>query len=655
MGPDVAIGPYVIRRRLATGGMAEVYVAERGGPHGFTKRVALKRILPQHAAEPDFVGMFIDEAKLAATLDHPNIVQVFDFGEADGTLFLAMELVEGSNVNRLLRTASGRSVEVPVDVALHVVSQAAGALAYAHRHRDAQGQPLDFVHRDVSPANLLLTADGHVKLTDFGIAKVGTRSRRTRDGHVRGKLGYMSPEQVMGKPLDGRSDVFTLMTVLAELLIGKPLFGKGQELDVLLRIRDANLTALAESPRQIPRDVMALLERGLTRRPHDRPSAAELGGLVDEIARRRGFGHGAVRLSRLLARLGLIEAPEMRPAELGGDLTSAIDTSLLDGEGPPRPSRLHAATTSPAVYSVQRSDGTVVGPMSFPKLVQLITSGQVSARTLIQKADGDFEAARGLPELTRFMTSPALQWRLDELSGAERRGQLGRAALLQPVYAIMRDRATGVLHLWDEERRKKIYFVEGQPEFVASTDRSELLGEYLVDHGHCLRMEVEMALALLPRYSGRLGDALVGLGVLRPVELFRAITEQVRARLLEAFRWRRGRWAFVRDLRSHEETFPIGAAGFELLRDAVGEAHLEELEAALAPHWERAIATRADAPVAVDRFGLDARSHALLTGLRGDRTLGSLLVAASAAQPTLEGTYRALYLGLCCELVALVS
>src|SRR5687768_6189603 len=160
------LGPYRIERRLATGGMAEVYVAHRLGPHGFSKRVALKCILPQHARDPDFVSMFIDEARLAAQLDHPSIVQVFDFGEAEGALFLAMEFVDGTNANRLLRAVAANREGVPLASALHIAAEAARALGYAHHAVDDAGEPLGLVHRDVSPANLLLTKRGQCKLSD---------------------------------------------------------------------------------------------------------------------------------------------------------------------------------------------------------------------------------------------------------------------------------------------------------------------------------------------------------------------------------------------------------------------------------------------------------------------------------------------------------
>jgi serine/threonine-protein kinase len=642
------LGPYRIERRLAAGGMAEVFVARREGPHGFFKRVALKRILPQFSSDPDFVAMFIDEARLAAMLEHPNIVQVFDFGTHGDDLVLVMELVDGSNVSRLLRAAPADD-QVPWDVALHIAYQTAQALDYAHHAVDDGGESLEFVHRDVSPANILLTRTGHVKLTDFGIATVRSRAPTTEDGQVRGKLGYMSPEQVLGKELDGKSDVFTLSTVLAELLIGEPLFQGESELNVLLQIRDADLRVLARCERRIPQDIRALVLRGLQRDPTERPGAGAFAEACAEIMRRRGMGHGPDRLARLLSQLKLVEgeAPEIHlpdaevPALVDSDLMHHAGQELI---GP-------QAVTSPIIYRVQLPDGSVMGPMSYPRLIQLLTTAAIDSRSCrISKTDGTYLEPSQLPELTRFVTSPGLQWKLEELAQAEKQGQLRAATLLPVFYDIVSKRQTGVLHLWQRNRRKKIYFVDGKPEFVASTDKSELLGEYLVATGQCLRMEVEMALALLPKYGGRLGDALVGLGILRPVELFRAITEQVRGRLMEAFRWRRGEWAFVRGARSHEETFPMGQDPYELLRDAASEAHLEEIESVLEPLRERVVERSEEGP-SLSVFRLDPGWVRALDAVSGDTTLGGLLARESAAGGDLEPVYRALYLGLACGLV----
>jgi len=644
------LGPYLIEERLATGGMAEVFVAKRTGPHGFFKRVALKRILPQFARDADFVSMFVDEARLAGRLEHPNVVQVFDFGDIEGELFLAMELVVGTNVNRLLRAVSARNESVPLETALHILSQTAHALAYAHRARDDEGKPLGIVHRDVSPANILLTHTGHVKLSDFGIARMSGKDTRTDDGHVRGKLGYMSPEQVMGKELDGRSDVFTLTTVFAEMLLAEPLFGSGSDLDVLIRIRDADLRVLERSPRRLPQDVMKIIRMGLEPDPKDRPSSSAFADAVDEIVRRRGIVRGPDALARLLLQLDLVRGTKAdRDAlEAGARPTWTLDTTGVNAQ---TEQLGDVAQGTPPIYRVRRADRTIVGPLSYPRLVQMITCGDVNADTAVSKEGGPFELASVLPELTRFVHSPALQWRPEETSYATRRGVLGAARLLGVVHGIASARETGVLHLFDNDRRKKIYFVEGRPDFVASTDKNELLGEYLVATGVCLRMEVEMALALLPRYGGHLGDALVGLGILRPVELFRATSAQVRAKYLEAFRWRTGEWAYVPGLRAQEETYPLGHETTELLRDAALEAHPEELEAALSPLREKVLVREQAPPIPLSAFRAPAEWNRLLD-VHGDATLGAIVARESfSGGLDTEEVYRAFYLGLSCEIV----
>ena len=638
------MGPYRIERRLATGGMAEVFVARREGLHGFSKRVALKRILPQFASDPDFVWMFIDEARLAARLEHPNIVQVFDFGTMDEDLVLVMELVDGTNVSRLLRAGTEEAV-VPWDVALHIAYQTAQALEYAHHAVDDRGQFLEFVHRDVSPANILVTRTGHVKLADFGIATVRSRAPTTEDGQVRGKLGYMSPEQVLGRELTGKSDVFTLATVLSELLMGEPLFQGESELNILLQIRDADLRVLAKCQRHIPQDIRQLVLEGLRHEPEDRPSAGAFAEACAEVIRRRGMGHGSERLARLLSQIGLVDGDGSDPRGNARPLTALMGSDMV-GEDAGRLLRKPDKTT-PSIYRVRLPDGSEMGPVSFPRLVQLITTGVVDSHSRIKKGDGEFLKPHRLPELTRFVTSDGLQWKLEELAQAEKQGQIRTASLIPVVYGIVVARQTGVLHLWDSQRRKKIYFLQGRPEFVASTDKAELLGEHLVATGQCLRMEVEMALALLPSYGGRLGDALVGLGVLRPVELFRAITEQVRGRLMEAFRWRKGDWAFVKDVRSHEETFPLGQDPFEMLRDAAWQTHHEEIESVLAPLFEHLIVRNlVGAPASA--FHLPNEAYRVLESIKGESTLGGVIARYASAGRDIELVYRVLYLGLGC-------
>ena len=652
MGSQQTVGPYVIEKRLAAGGMAEVYVAKRLGPHGFSKRFALKRILPQHARDPDFVAMFIDEARLAARLEHPNIVQIVDFGEHESALFLAMELVAGTNVNRLLRAVAAREDAVPVDIALHIAHETARALAYAHSARDEQGAPLHIVHRDVSPANILLTHTGHVKLSDFGIARAACVDPRTDTGRLRGKVGYMSPEQVMGKPLDGRSDVFTLATVLAEMLIAEPLFGAGTDIEILMRVRDCDLRVLSASPKSVPSDVRRLLSLGLSRHAKNRPTADEFSDSIAELMHKRGYDASPDRLVKLLTRLELVEVQADDGRERNTSvvpLAFEIDrdaSSQTSTEQPPP-----GAPQDAPLWRVRLTNGEVFGPISFPKLVELITTGIIDARTQLAKDGEKYAPSTAFPELTRFVTSPGMQWGADEVRRATSRGNIALGSVLGVVFELCAARTTGVLHLADEKRKKKLYFVDGRPEFIASTDRRELLGEYLIDKGLCLKMEVDMALAVLPRYGGRLGDALVGLGVMRPVELFRAIADQVRERYLEAFQWSAGEWCFVPDARSHEETFPLRQDPYELLRESVLATPIVQVERIVAKYVDR-IYTRIQNPrVAPDAFRPPLPWLMLLDSITGDATMDAIFHRELQRGATREDLVRGLYWAVSCGLI----
>jgi serine/threonine-protein kinase len=231
------IGKYELLRKIAIGGMAEVFLAKAAGPMGFEKTLVVKQILPHLADDPKFVEMFLAEAKLAAQLNHPNVVQIFDFGEAEGHHFLAMEYVDGPNLRALVRRAQelGRPLDPPV--VAKIISLACEGLAYAHEFQDpATGQPLGLIHRDVSPDNILISKTGAVKVVDFGIAKAANKTQQTRTGVLKGKLAYMPPEQLRLHPMDLRVDVFALGMVLYELLTGVRPFDAVDEIAIMQAI-----------------------------------------------------------------------------------------------------------------------------------------------------------------------------------------------------------------------------------------------------------------------------------------------------------------------------------------------------------------------------------------------------------------------------------
>jgi serine/threonine-protein kinase len=655
------LGPYELVRRIATGGMAEVYLARRAGPHGFQKTVAVKRILPQFARDHDFVAMFVDEARVCARLGHPNIVQVFDFGEQDGELYMAMEYVDGTTGARLIRAAAIAGEEVPLDVCLHTTLSILRALEYAHDARDGDGKPLSLVHRDVSPGNVLIDRTGIVKLTDFGIARAAEIERRTDAGQLKGKLGYMSPEQVVGKELDARSDIFTLGIVFAEMLVLRPLFSGGKELDVLLRIRDADLSAIDRAGKRLPDDVRAVLFRALARDPGQRwPNATSFREALEEIVLRRRLPVGSSYLASFIEKLGLASAtvddeparPGTLPAHPPEGDTTTRRVLRSDPEGTPSAAR-GAEQVSPSIYRVRREDGTVLGPLAFASLIELFATGEVGSTCTIAMENGRFRPAADYPELTRFLNSPALAWDAELPTDAAEAGGVDPSRLPTRFFHLAVRRETGALVLRDGGRKRRIFFVEGSPECVTSTDKKELLGEFLIGRGQVLRMEVEMALAMLPRFGGRLGDALVGVGVLRPIELFRAIHEQTQERLVETFRWKTGEIAFARGVRSQEETFPLGVDSYELIGRGIRHGYSEkELEQMLAPVRDEPLEPVASPPVRREMFRLRDREGVALGAVRQGSTLRALmrdLTADGRAAP--EEVLRAVFLGLTCELL----
>ena len=267
------VGPYEILQPLGAGGMAETFVAVRRGPAGFEQRVCLKLILPGRSADPRFLEQFRDEARLLAQLRYAGIVQVHDFGHADGTHYMALELVDGVDLEKLLTLLKVANAPLPTSIALYIAAEVLAALHYAHSlHVD--GEPLGIVHRDISPSNILLSRHGEVKLTDFGIAKFNNRRHRTQSGHVKGKIAYMSPEQVRGDELDARSDLFTVGVVLHEMLTGIHPFEAPTEINLLSNILMGNRKPTRDLMPGAAPELVAVIDALLATDCEHRPQSA---------------------------------------------------------------------------------------------------------------------------------------------------------------------------------------------------------------------------------------------------------------------------------------------------------------------------------------------------------------------------------------------
>ncbi len=289
-------GKYLLLKQLAVGGMAEVYLAQQSGPAGFQKRCVIKRILPHLAADPHFLQMFLEEARIAARLSHPNIVQIYELGQlankntprpdgrrSGGDYFLAMEHVNGVDLQQIEDAQSARGGRVPLPIALRIISNVAEGLEHAHRATDG-GKPLGLVHRDVTPSNVVVSFDGVAKILDFGIAKAMAKTGQTEIGVVKGKLPYMSPEQVQGERLDGRSDLFSLGTVLYEFTLGRKPFNGDSAAHLAVQILQEEPPAPAALVDRFPQALSGILKKALAKHPRERyASARELQTAIDEF------------------------------------------------------------------------------------------------------------------------------------------------------------------------------------------------------------------------------------------------------------------------------------------------------------------------------------------------------------------------------------
>ncbi|MBA3396134.1 MAG: serine/threonine protein kinase [Deltaproteobacteria bacterium] len=507
-----AIGRYQIIDRVAIGGMAELFKATLQGDHGFAKLVAIKKILPHLATDQKFVEMFLDEARITAQLDHRHIVQVFELGTDADTPYIAMQYVDGLDVLALLRECARAQVRLPPDLAALIARDVLDALDYAHGALDVHGRPLGIVHRDISPGNVLLSWRGDVKLTDFGIARAAERRHKTEAGTLKGKYGYMSPEQVSGGEVDARSDLFSVGILLAEMVMARRLFTSTNDLDILLMVRDARLDRLHKYASEFPVELRVLTERALERRPVDRwASAAEFRDALDEWLR---------RTTRTTSR------------DLAGLLGTVINAPTAELEG---------------IISEEPDDSNALsGPMTRMTMAR--------AEADAARARAAYIAGDALPHDPYASGAPNSVGSVEEdlgpepapVAGPREEGDIREMPVMRLVYRLAKTRGTGMLSL--EGRAgvlKEVYLLEGQPQFVNSNVETERLGNFLIQQGTLTPAALQRALGVMHHFGGRLADTLVGLDILDPLEAYRMLAKQVAAKLMEAFSWQKGRYSWA--------------------------------------------------------------------------------------------------------------
>jgi len=336
-------GRYTLLRQLATGGMAEIYLARQAAMAGFEKEVVIKRLSPELADDPRIVEMFLDEARIGALLNHPNIVHVYDVDVLDGIPYIAMEYIIGEELNALCRRGLAHDRFLPLEHAVELMRQAASGMGYFHNKRAPEGaadanRPLDIIHLDISPTNLLVTQDGFLKIIDFGISNA--RGQQRRNDVLPGKLGYMSPEQASRKPLDHRSDIFSLGIVMYEITVGKRLF-RGAAQEIVPKLTEAKIEPPTFVRRDFPSALESIVMRCLERHPEDRyQSAYDLADDIEAFLRDAQLHSGPVRIARYLDQLTAAGGGARRP-ELVSEAEGAtrieeleLDPAMVDGFRP---------------------------------------------------------------------------------------------------------------------------------------------------------------------------------------------------------------------------------------------------------------------------------------------------------------------------------
>jgi eukaryotic-like serine/threonine-protein kinase len=595
------LGEYELVRRIATGGMAEVYEARRPGPRGFAKRVALKRILPQLAMDQRLVRMFCAEARVHAALTHPNLVSVLDFGEAAGELYLVMEYVDGVPLSEVLRAVAARKRAIELGPALHIAREVAAGLAYAHQYRDDDDAPLGVVHRDVAPNNILLGRAGEVKLTDFGIVHSTWSDVRTAPGELRGKAGYVSPEQAMGRAVEARSDLFSLGVVLAEMLLGVPLIPGHGELEVLKNLQSRSWANLAPLAGKVPLGAIELLQRLLAKSPRNRPSAAQLVDELDRLATQQGVRTSAHTLSLWLADLGIVriesnvrvrpsrdDSPYRAPAPAEGraeqptivgddalkPIVVALPTPDLADEGPTRQRPLPSGAPN-LRYRLRRPGGQIIGPLSLGSVLAMLATARAGLDSELAREDGPFLKLSRAFELTRLASRPLYRFFDPIALLATERQPVERSTLPAHLLRLSALRRTGLLVHRQGAEQRRIYFEDGVPKATASTDPSELLGAQLVRTNVVSPADMERVLESGYRSGCPLGESLVRAGLLSNEHLARAIAEQRIGRLTALCRARGGELFFVEAAQSGEQVLGLSQRPLGALIDALRAAYPE--------------------------------------------------------------------------------
>jgi serine/threonine protein kinase len=519
-------GKYILLDRISSGGMADVYRAKLVGIRGFAKTIAIKRIHPHLAERRRFLRMFTDEAKIAARLVHPNIVQIYDLGEEEGVPYIAMEYVGGRDLYRVVKRLVAMKKECPWSLATRVMAEVCDGLYHAHEFRTLDGQPQEIVHRDVSPRNILISYSGEVKLTDFGVARARDREEHTEHGVIKGKVRYISPEGAAGASVDARSDLYSLGVVFTEMMTMEPFREGSNEMAMLLDVRHGRYDRSRLAG--LPEPIQKVIERVLEPEPENRYPDAQ-----------------AFKEDLLACAEG--DARPMTDAELA-DFMQELFANEIEQEK----------------ESESLAEGKVSDDM--PTLSAAPASAGGHPLNVFSGTEGAHPLSLNLPDGRHFRRT-ILPSEVPPAPDLE--GDLLQASVPRLLHRLREARETGRLDLHREPMQKTLFLENGEPSFAVSNVESEFFGEYLVARGALTREQHGTVLDFAAKQGLRFMEAALAKQVLSPNDIYRFLADQIRDRILELFSWTGGRYAFYRDVRAPEPGMPLNLRTHTLIHEGV--------------------------------------------------------------------------------------
>lgn len=406
-------GRYALLEKIGAGGMAEIYRAKTFGAAGFEKEFAIKMILPSLVDDKEFVSMFINEAKIAVSLYHANVVQVFDLGELDAQYYIAMEFVHGKDLLDVLAGCAQHDMKIPLNLVMFITMEFLKGLDFAHRAKNAYGEELNIIHRDVSPSNVLISYSGDVKIGDFGVAKAAIQRTMTESGTLKGKVGYMSPEQVIGDEIDHRSDVFSAGIVFFEALSMSRLFVGNSDLDVMLRVRDADIEASIKKAGPFPQALEEIVRKSLTKHREERyQTAGEFYQALQDFCYSYRIKVSGNDLSNFMRRVFADEIEKEKTRRKSEEESGRKDAAMAQMEKErytPPPTHYTPPNSTPSRrrdnadleefmdpsqksirYRYKDEAGLIFGPMNRSELLQLVTDRPPSGRDRISIDGGEW-------------------------------------------------------------------------------------------------------------------------------------------------------------------------------------------------------------------------------------------------------------------------